>query len=95
MVYPEDYRKDIELAIEYLSTFSISEIYLFGSLVNGSFTKDSDIDIAVRGMESMDFFLAIAELQGKLEHRLDLVNLDFKDEFTETIEKSKEFVRVA
>lgn len=55
----------------------------------------SDLDIAVCGIEPLNFFLAIAELQGLLEHSFDLINLDFKDEFTENLEKSGEFLRVS
>lgn len=95
MDFPSYFRKDIELAINYLQGLSASEVYLFGSLVSGIYSEESDIDIAVRGMEAMDFFQAVAELQGILEHKFDLVNLDFQDDFTDTIEKSKEFVRVA
>lgn len=71
MVYPEKYKKDIELAISYLKKLSVGEVYLFGSIVTGATTLESDIDIAVRGMDSMDFFLAIAELQGLLVHEFD------------------------
>ena len=55
----------------------------------------SDLDIAVRGIEPLKFFLAITELQGLLEHDFDLINLDFRDEFTENLEKSGEILRVS
>jgi predicted nucleotidyltransferase len=95
MVIPEDFKKDVNLAVEYLKTLSVAEIYLFGSVVKGTHTEMSDLDIAVRGIEPLNFFLAVAELQSLLEHGFDLVNLDFKDEFTENLEKSGEFLRVS
>lgn len=73
----------------------MSEIYLFGSVVKGTFTEKSDLDIAVRGIDPLDFFLAIFELKGLLEHGFNLVNLDFKDAFTEHLEKSGEILRVS
>lgn len=95
MVIPEEFKKDIDLAVGYLKTLAVAEIYLFGSVVKGTHSAISDLDIAVRGIEPLDFFLAITELQGLLEHNFDLINLDFRDEFTENLEKSGEILRVS
>ncbi len=95
MVIPEEFKKDIDLAVEYLKTLTVTEIYLFGSVIKGNHSVMSDLDIAVRGIVPLNFFLAITELQGLLEHDFDLINLDFKDEFTENLEKSGEILRVS
>ncbi len=95
MVIPEEFKKDIDLAVGYLKTLAVAEIYLFGSVVKGTHSVMSDLDIAVRGIEPLKFFLAITELQGLLEHDFDLINLDFRDEFTENLEKSGEILRVS
>ena len=95
MVVPEEFKKDIDLTVEYLKTLAAAEIYLFGSVVKGNHSVMSDLDIAVRGIDPVNFFLAIAELQGLLEHDFDLINLDFKDEFTESLENSGEILRVS
>ncbi len=95
MKIPEEFEKDIDLAVEYLKTLSVAEIYLFGSVVKGTPSGRSDLDIAVRGIDPLKFFLAISELQGLLEHDVDLINLDFRDEFTESLEKSGELLRVS
>ena len=95
MIIPEEFKKDIDLAVEYLKTLTVAEIYLFGSVIKGTHSVMSDLDIAVRGIDPLDFFLAITELQGLLEHDFDLINLDFKDEFTEHLEKSGEILRVS
>ncbi len=95
MVIPEEFKKDIDIAVEYLKTLTVAEIYLFGSVTKGTHSVMSDLDIAVRGIDPLNFFLAITELQGLLEHDFDLINLDFKDEFTENLEKSGEILRVS
>ncbi len=95
MIIPEEFKKDIDLAVEYLKTLTVAEIYLFGSVIKGTHSVMSDLDIAVRGIDPLNFFLAITELQGLLEHDFDLINLDFKDEFTENLEKSGEILRVS
>lgn len=95
MIIPEEFKKDIDLAVEYLKTLTVAEIYLFGSVTKGTHSVMSDLDIAVRGIDPLNFFLAITELQGLLEHDFDLINLDFKDEFTENLEKSGEILRVS
>ena len=43
------YSQDIKLAIKILKTEGCTEIYLFGSLAEGDFREDSDIDLAVKG----------------------------------------------
>lgn len=52
---PIRYLKDIEIIIEILKKYNTKEIYLFGSLVNGNYGKNSDIDIAIRGLEPSVF----------------------------------------
>ena len=94
MVIPEDFKEDVDLALGYLRTLAVAEMYLFGSVVHGTQTAASDLDIAVRGIDPLDFFLAVAELQGLLAHGIDLINLDFRDEFTEQLELSGELQRI-
>ena len=47
---PEKFQIDIEKAVEILKQEGCQEIYLFGSLVNGDFNDESDIDIAIKGL---------------------------------------------
>ncbi|MCU0287661.1 MAG: nucleotidyltransferase domain-containing protein, partial [Acidobacteria bacterium] len=53
---PVSYRKDIQTAIDILKEEGCKEVYLFGSLVNGDFTGESDIDLAVKGLRKKFFF---------------------------------------
>lgn len=53
---PEKYHNDIDKAIKILKDEGCNEIYLFGSLVNGDFHENSDIDFAVNGLPEKKYF---------------------------------------
>lgn len=57
--------------------FGVTEVWLFGSLAHsGWFSVASDIDLAVRGLDRADLFLAVARLQELSSHfSIDLVDL--------------------
>jgi predicted nucleotidyltransferase len=73
---PECFRDDIERAIRILKTAGCEEVYLFGSLADGDASSGSDIDLAIRGCPSGQFFRLQGKLLMELEHRADLVDLD-------------------
>ncbi|MCK4260526.1 MAG: nucleotidyltransferase domain-containing protein [Halanaerobiales bacterium] len=80
---PERYTQDIKLAIEILKDEGCTEIYLFGSLAEGDFREDSDIDLAVKGCPRDRFFHVLGKLLLELNHKVDLINLDGRDPFAE------------
>ncbi len=92
---PESYRTDVKKAINILSQEGCKEIYLFGSLVNGSPTDKSDIDLAVTGLRKEDFFEIFGELMMALDHPVDLINLEKKNRFVTYLKEKGELVRVA
>jgi len=92
---PENYRDDVERAIKILTKEGCKEIYLFGSLVNGSTTDKSDIDLAVTGIRKDDFFEIFGELMMSLDHPVDLINLEKKNRFVNYLKEKGELVRVA
>ena len=57
------------------SSFDASQVIAFGSLVHGHwFTQTSDIDLAVWGLKSEDYLIAITRLQDlSKEFKVDLV----------------------
>lgn len=71
------------------------EIYIFGSYARGNFSVDSDIDIAVKGLKSSDFFRVYGKLLSEIKKDIDFVDLDEKSPFTEALLKSGELSRVA
>jgi len=92
---PEDYRRDIERAIHILTSEGCKEVFLFGSLVNGSPNEKSDIDLAVTGIRKEDFFEMFGELMMALDHPVDLINLEKKNRFVNYLRDKGELVRVA
>lgn len=86
--------KDIDEAKKILINIGCAEIYLFGSIVEGSFTETSDIDFAVVGLSKSNFFQAYGELLEKLNHSFDLIGLDYKNDFSNEIRKTGKLERV-
>lgn len=61
---------------EYFARKKVARVYLTGSIIRpGAFDEDSDIDIAVRGLED-DFFRVSAELEALVGRDLDLIELE-------------------
>lgn len=55
--------------------FGAKKVYLFGSLVDNTFTDGSDIDLAIEGAKTIDYLKAIAILEGINGFSVDLLNL--------------------
>ena len=64
-------------AVDYLKLNGCKEIILFGSLADGTFDEKSDIDLAISGLSPRKFFRAIVELMLIVDHKIDLVTLDY------------------
>lgn len=63
----------------YVSNLAVRDVLLFGSTINGDFTEESDVDIAVLGASK----LSISEilrfelfLEDLLQHKIDVVDLN-------------------
>lgn len=76
---PNSYKKDLEKAIKILKENGAKEIFVFGSIANGRFNENSDIDIAVKGLAEKNFFKVASILNFELENQIDLVDLDDKE----------------
>ncbi|MCU0286096.1 MAG: nucleotidyltransferase domain-containing protein [Acidobacteria bacterium] len=76
MKIPRDIEPKIEKIVEYLREKGCSLVMLFGSFAEGVSHPHSDIDIAVSGISSKNFFRAIADLPPLVKHRVDLVDID-------------------
>jgi len=92
---PEDIQKDINIAKDILLREGCKEIYIFGSLVEGNYTEISDIDIATVGLSKSKFFRVYGELLEKLNRPIDLVALDFENDFSRILKETGRFERVA
>ncbi len=95
LTYPKQYDDDISKALAILKTAGCTEIYLFGSLANETYTDKSDIDLAVKGINKEDFFKIYGKLLSELEHPVDLIDLDYNTDFSKLISKKGLLHRVA
>ncbi|NVM30162.1 MAG: nucleotidyltransferase domain-containing protein [Candidatus Helarchaeota archaeon] len=85
--------KKIAKAIEYLKSLGCEEIILFGSLAEGTYDKYSDIDLAVSGISPLKYFDAVAVLPSIVDHRVDLIALDYiSEDFKNKIRKEGEII---
>lgn len=83
---PNSYKKDIEKAIKILKDNGAKEVFIFGSIVEGKFDENSDIDIAVKGLKESEFYRVASILMFELENEMDLIDLDDKeDSFSQMI----------
>ena len=70
----QDVNKTLQLLME---KYTWKEIYLFGSLVQeGRFQPNSDVDIAVRGLNKFDYYAFIGEVSEILNRRVDVIRLE-------------------
>ena len=73
-------RDKLAMVVEVLvNEFQANKIILFGSLVRGNFQRDSDIDLAVAGIPTSDYFRAIARVNSLSDRWIDLKPLEVLD----------------
>lgn len=85
---PDEYKQDIEKAVCILKENGAKEVYIFGSIANGKFNENSDIDIAVKGISAADFYKVAGILMFELKNKFDLIDLDdTENRFTQIILK--------
>jgi predicted nucleotidyltransferase len=80
-------KQKIALAAEALKRYGAREVYVFGSLAEGKYTRHSDIDMAVSGLPPEKFFRAMSEAHEILMRPLDLIDLDDGSLFSEYLKK--------
>ena len=91
---PSSHRADVRKAVKILRRAGCKEIYVFGSIVKGSVTPDSDIDFAVRGIPPSSFFDVYGKLIGGLDHPVDLIDLESGDRFSHLLQTEGHLHRV-
>ncbi len=92
---PDDIQQDIAIAKLILFKYGCKAMYLFGSLVDGTFTERSDIDIAVIGIRKADFFKVYGEILHETHRSIDLICLDFDTDFSKQLKETGKFEQVA
>ena len=92
---PIELQSPIEQATAVLKSFGADSIYLFGSVVDGTDRADSDIDMAVSGLDPRHFFQAMGQMLLILPRSLDLIDLDEDTPFTNHLKQEGQLYRVA
>lgn len=92
---PKTYQANVDRAVDILKAAGCTDIFLFGSLVHGKVHPDTDIDIAVRGCPSGQFFHLWGKLSSELDYTIDLINLDLQQDFGRFLEEQQELVKIA
>jgi len=92
---PEDLKEDISLATNILLREGCKEIYVFGSVARGTLTPESDIDIATVGLPKSRFFAVYGQLLAELHRQIDLVGLDYDQDFGRRLKERGLLTRVA
>jgi predicted nucleotidyltransferase len=80
---------------EYLGKkYRVSRVFLFGSVTkDGAFNGNSDLDIAVVGLDKSDFYKALADISQLTEFNIDLKPLeDCSEIFRQRVEEQGEVV---
>jgi predicted nucleotidyltransferase len=73
----ERLRSRLEGAVRLLrERYGISEARLFGSLVAGDVSGQSDVDLAVRGLPPKRYFAALADVMERIGGPVDLVRIE-------------------
>lgn len=95
MIIPIEFQNDLDIAISVLKAAGTTEIFLFGSLTSEHRRSDSDIDLAVCGLQADKFFEVYSRAAKNLVHELDLVDLDHEVEFASFLRETNRLVRIA
>ncbi|WP_291349682.1 nucleotidyltransferase family protein [Desulfosporosinus sp.] len=92
---PKEFQKDVSSAIEILKNAGCKEVFIFGSLITGTYREDSDIDIAIKGCSPENYFALLGQLLTTLSRPVDLINLDRDDAFSKYLVKEGDLYRVS
>jgi predicted nucleotidyltransferase len=92
---PDELKRDISIAAEILLSDGCREVYLFGSLANGDYTPESDIDLATVGLPKERFISSYAKILSRIRRRVDLIPLDYDQDFGNRVKNSGVIARVA
>lgn len=91
----EETRKEVEKAAEVLIDAGAKAVYVFGSVAEGTDAPDSDLDLAVSGLPPEKYFRAIGDAIMAVSRRIDVIDLDHPNPFTQYLERKGKLLRVA
>jgi predicted nucleotidyltransferase len=94
-IKPTELQQAIEQAANVLKAAGAEAVYLFGSVVEGPFRPNSDIDFAVTGLPPTKFFQVMGQTMTVFPRSFDLVDLDVDTPFTRYLKEKGKLHRVA
>jgi len=94
-VMTKSIKSDLGKAIKILKEEGCEEIYLYGSIAEDRFDEESDIDLAVKGIPSGEFFRVLGRLMLELDHPVDLVDLENDEDFSRFLKEEEELIRAS
>jgi predicted nucleotidyltransferase len=77
--------KDKLTIISIARRFKVKRVLLFGSNISSGDQESRDIDLAVEGVPSRDFFKFYGELLFRLNKPVDLIDLSFNNKFNRLV----------
>ncbi len=83
-------KKDLEKAARILREFGAKEIFVFGSQVDGTATKRSDLDLAVSGVPPEQYYEACGRVMMSIDHEVHIVDVDSSSPFIDYLKSSGE-----
>lgn len=67
----------LELLPQLAARYGFNRAYVFGSVTQkGRFRHESDIDIAIEGLSNQYYFKFMADLDGRLEREVDVIQME-------------------
>jgi predicted nucleotidyltransferase len=91
---PPRYRQDIESATLLFKNAGCQSVFLFGSLVTGTYHDGSDIDIGVKGLPDGKFLPTCAKVYLTVDNDIDIVDFDSNQDFYSLLHRLGEVVEV-
>ncbi len=95
LALPDELKRDVSLAADILKENGCTEVYLLGSVANGSYTASSDIDLAAVGLPKSRFFAVYGRIISSVHRHVDLVGLDYNTDFGDMLKQAGNLSRVA
>ncbi|MBN2092175.1 nucleotidyltransferase domain-containing protein [candidate division KSB1 bacterium] len=90
----EKYQTNLKRALEILKDGGCTEVFLFGSVSRGEMQARSDIDLAIRGCPTGEFFKLMGKLLYELDIPVDLVDMEHDQAFADYLTREGELIRI-
>lgn len=84
-------QKHIDMAVNLAMKFGATKLLLFGSALENP-AEANDIDLAVAGVDGLEFFILAGEIELMTKIPIDLIPLDGDSDFLSYIQKNSKIL---